>query len=336
MRWTYLSLFLSLLCGCNASKGLVDNVADLTIEIDHRETLNIGAPFRYQVIATLKSGAQKKIKDPSITQIHSDQIVDLGNNRAEIQGYLQKIDAEYLPCTISLHLDSFSFDASDSIQLNFKGPIHSKWIAEKGANGVQPRASTATLFSRDGLVGRDGTDGSNGASGPHFIGYLWLEENELVMALFEDHNPQPFFYRSTERDSIIFILNGADGGNGGNGGHGGDGKPGKENKPAGNGADGGNGGRAGDGGNGGSVLLFLHSDIDYMKNSISLANNGGQAGMPGSAGKPGEGGKGFKNNANGSAGNVGAIGEQGTPGRSGPPITISIVSFDPQELLNQE
>jgi len=336
MRWISCLLFFILLYGCNSSKDLADNVSRLTIEIDRQEKLNIGATFRYTVIATLKSGGQKKIKDPEITRLHSEQLLDLGNNRAEITGYLEDLKTNTVPYTVSLHVDSFSFEESDSIELNFKGPIVSKWIAEAGADGEQPRASTATLFSRDGLIGRNGTDGTHGANGPHFIGYLWMDENELVMALYEDHNPQPYFYRSTERDSVIFILNGADGGDGGNGGLGGDGKPGKDNKPAGNGADGGNGGSAGNGGNGGSVLLFLHSDIDYLENSIRLMNSGGQAGKQGAAGKQGEGGKGFKNQENGTAGSLGSNGSPGIPGKSGPPITISIVSFDPQELLHQE
>lgn len=334
MRWSYYFVLIILFCSCNSSRDLTDNVSNLTLEIDHREVLNIGSTFHYEVIATLKSGGQKKIKDAASTLVQSNQIVDLGNNRAQITGYLQDLKTTAIPCTISLQIDSFSFETADSIDLNFKGPIVSQWLAEKGTDGEQPRASTATLFSRDGLTGRNGTDGSDGGNGPDFIAYLWMEENELILALFADNNPRPFFYRSTERESVILTLNGSDGGSGGNGGIGGDGKPGKADKPAGNGANGGNGGRAGNGGNGGSVVLFLHSDIDYMASSILLNNAGGQAGTPGAAGTPGLGGKGFKDQNDGMAGSNGTIGAEGISGIQGPPIKISIVSFDPEKLLN--
>ncbi len=334
-RLTIIFLLSGILVSCHSSKSLVNNISSVSLEIDRNETVNVGSSFEYVLLVQLKSGGQRKIKDDALVTIGDGMFTDAGKHQARTVGPLPNFIDSVFPISLKISIEEYEFEGIDSIQLNFKGPIIVNWPSPDGKDGVEPRASTATLFSRDGLEGRPGGDGEDGVTGRNIISYMWLEAGELRMVVDCDRCEEKSYYRSRSKDSIIVTLNGGNGGDGGTGGKGGNGKPGKEAKPPGNGADGGTGGNAGNGGEGGSMLIFIHPEAAYLNESISLSNLGGNAGTPGKGGAPGLSGKPMKNQEKRLDGKQGESGKEGTSGKTGPSVKYSIVEFSVEQLLNQ-
>jgi len=324
----FLVLLLGLLASCHSEKLLVHNVSSISMETDRNSVLNTGNSFEYTLLTTLKSGENRKIKNDAIIYFPDGQLRDAGKHKAIIQNPLNNFETNQYPITIGLQMEGYSTLSSDTLELNFKGPIKALWAGNDGPDGTQPRASAATLFGRDGLDGKTGQAGAKGQDAPHFTGYLWEVDKEIRMVLICDSTGSRYCYRSIERDSIIIDLRGGDAGNGSVGGTGGDGKQGKPGKPPGNGGNGGTGGNGGDGGNGGSLLLFIHPNVAYMDHSISVLNSGGKGGTAGEGGKPGTAGKTIKGQTGAKDGVQGIAGTDGKDGVKGPPLTISKVAFD--------
>lgn len=323
-----LVLLLGILASCHSEKLLVNNVSSMSMETDRNTVLNTGNSFEYTIHATLKSGENKKIKNDDLIYFPNHQLKDIGKHKAIIQQPLYDFKTDQYPITIGLQMEGYTTSCTDTLVLNFKGPIKALWPGRHGTDGTQPRASAATLFGRDGLEGKDGEAGRNGQDAPNFTGYLWEAENEIRMVLICDSTGTRYCYRTIERDSIIVDLRGGDAGNGSIGGTGGDGKQGKPGKPPGNGGDGGVGGDGGKGGNGGSLLLFIHPNATYMDHSIAVLNSGGKGGTAGMGGAPGNAGNALKGQREGSSGIQGKPGKDGADGKDGPAITISKVAFD--------
>lgn len=325
-----------MLMSCNSSKSLVDNIVSIEVDVDKNETVNVGSSFEYVLYANLKSGDQRKIKDDAVVTIQDGMFSDAGKHRAKVAHPLPSFEDSIFPVNFLISIGSYEFLGTDSIQLNFKGPIKLDWSQKDGADGVQPRASTATLFGRDGLEGRPGGDGEDGISGRNITSYLWIEGSELRMMVTCDRCDKNYYFRSITKDSVWVNLSGGNGGNGSQGGTGGDGKPGKEGKPPGNGADGGTGGNGGNGGDGGSMVVFIHPEASYLNESVELVNTAGKEGKFGEGGNAGAPGKPHNNQKEAKGGTQGKSGELGVPGKNGPPITISNVAFDPEAINDQE
>ncbi len=317
---------LLLTVSCQSEKLLLNNVSSLSIEIDRNAVLNVGNEFSYTIYADLNSGETRKVKNDEMITFPDGQLKDAGQHRAIINQPLNNFETISYGVEIGLEIGDYKVSSTDTIDLNFKGPIVALWSGAEGRDGIQPRASTATLFSRDGLEGRPGENGRNGRNGRSFTGYLWQEQDELRLLLVCDSSDQQFCYRSIQRDSVYIDLSGGDAGDGSRGGTGGDGKPAKKEKAAGNGANGGPGGNGGNGGDGGSLLLFIHPNASYMSESITLINSGGKGGKAGIGGHPGKAGKGADKET--FDGWYGEMGQKGRNGYDGPAITISKVAFD--------
>ncbi len=329
MRYAISFFLLVLLLGsCQSEKLLLNNVSSLSLAADYDAKLNVGATFEYTVYAELHSGETKKVKNDHFLFFPDGKLSDAGQHRARIEQPLTSLNDSLISFDISLEIGAYRVVSSDTVRLNFKGPIRADWSKESGRDGAQPRASSATLFGRDGLEGRSGGNGQHGAEGRHFTGYLWEEAQELRMVLVCDSSDARFYYRSQQRDTVIIDLRGSNAGDGSMGGTGGDGKAGKSNKNPGNGANGGVGGNGGNGGDGGSLVLFLHPNVAFLDHSILLLNSGGKGGAAGVGGNPGKAGKALKGQAKAKDGKEGSSGISGTDGLDGPPVTISKVAFD--------
>lgn len=316
------------MASCQSEKLLYNNVTSLSLEPDHRADLNVGSVFFYTILAELKTGEVKKVKNDALISFPDSNLTDAGVHEALISQPMNSFEDSLVHFDIALELGDYCIQTSDTLTLNFNASIKADWRANNGKDGLQPRASAATLFSRDGLEGRAGGNGQDGQEGAHFTGYLWIHEKELRLLLICDSSDIAYCYRSTKRDSVVLDLSGSNAGDGGRGGKGGNGKPGKVGKPPGNGADGGPGGNGGKGGNGGSLVLFLHPSASYMNKSIRLVNSGGKGGAPGKGGNPGTTGKPLKGQQAGTTGKAGEAGTPGIDGTDGPEITISVVGFD--------
>lgn len=324
----FIVLTLLLLASCQSEKLLMYNVESLSIETDHNEVLNVGNNFSYTLFAELRTGETRKVKNDGLIQFPDERLKDAGNHSALINEALPNFKTSYYPFEIGLKIGEYEVQSSDTLELNFKGPIVAQWIGNDGTNGTQPRASSATLFGRDGLDGRNGGNGRDGIEGRHFTGYLWEDADEIRLLLICDSTGMKYCYRSVQRDSIIIDLSGGNAGNGSQGGTGGDGKNAKTGKDPGNGGNGGTGGNGGNGGNGGSLLLFVHPSAGFMDHSIALLNTGGKGGEPGKGGDPGNAGKALHGKTTATPGEIGISGETGKDGEDGPPLTISKVAFD--------
>lgn len=330
------SLLLLLVTSCQSEKLLYNNVDTLSLEIDERAPSNIGTEFDYTLYAQLKSGESKKVKNDAFISFPENTVLDKGNHNAQINTPLSDFTSDEIPVQISLEIGPYKVTTIDSVSLNFRAPIVAIWDTADGKDGLQPRASSATLFGRDGLTGKPGNAGQNGENGRHFTGYLWEEASELRMLLICDSTNEQFCYRSLRRDTITIDLSGGNAGNGSMGGKGGDGKNGKTDKLPGNGGDGGIGGNGGHGGNGGSLVLFVHPDVAFLKYNIRLINTGGTGGTGGTSGMggaPGKAGKEIKNQAKAKDGQLGTPGTNGPNGLNGPSITISTVAFDATSVV---
>lgn len=329
------ALIALILASCGSEKLLLNNVSSLSLQADHNANLNTGSEFNYTVFAELKTGETKKVKNDNFIFFPGESLVDAGQHRARINQPLASFEDSLVPFEIALEIGDYRVISTDTLTLNFQAPIQSFWRKENGKNGVQPRASSATLFGRDGLEGRPGGNGQSGANGRHFSGYLWEEGNELHMLLICDSTNERFCYRSLRRDTVIIDLSGSDAGNASTGGKGGDGKAGKSGKNPGNGANGGPGGNGGNGGDGGSLVLFMHPNVFFLNKSIHLINSGGKGGTGGIGGTSGNAGKGLSGQAKAEDGQLGAGGMDGKDGEDGPLITISKVAFDYHSLLKE-
>ncbi|GAB5417513.1 MAG: hypothetical protein Crog4KO_30950 [Crocinitomicaceae bacterium] len=329
MRYA-ISLFslILLLASCQSEKLLLNNVSSLSLEANQDAKLSVGSTFEYTVYAELHSGETKKVKNDNFLFFPDGKLSDAGQHRARIDQPLTSMHDSIVSFDIALEIGEYRILSSDTLTLNFKGPIRADWSKKSGRDGVQPRASSATLFGRDGLEGRPGGNGQHGIEGRHFTGYLWEETQELRMVLICDSSDLRYYYRSLRRDTVIIDLSGSDAGDGSMGGTGGDGKAGKSNKNPGNGADGGVGGSGGNGGDGGSLVLFLHPNVAFLDQSILLLNTGGKGGIAGVGGIPGKAGKALKSQLKANDGKEGVSGTSGKDGLDGPPITISKVAFD--------
>lgn len=313
---------------CQSERLLVDNVKSVRIEPDRNATINVGNTFHYTLFAEMVSGETRKVKNDALVQFPDGKLEDKGQHLAAINPPLPNFETTFLPVEIGLKIGDYEFSNVDTLSLNFKGSISARWRGNDGKNGSQPRASSSTLFGRDGLDGRPGENGSNGEDGKHFTGYLWEMNKELRLVLICDSTGTKYCYKTIQRDSILIDLRGGNAGDGSMGGDGGNGKDEKPTKTAGNGGNGGIGGSGGKGGDGGSLLLFIHPSAAYMDHSISVLNSGGKGGAAGIGGTSGNAGKSLNGSKKATSGKTGVNGEPGMDGDDGPPITISKVAFD--------
>ena len=322
-------LLLFFLVACQSDKLLMDNIASLSLEVEQNAIVNVGSTFPYSIRATLNTGDERKVKNDAFVSFPDGTLRDAGNHRATLIQPLNDFTTAVVPFNLAFQFGDYRVISSDSLHLNFKGPIVADWQGVDGLNGTQPRASASTIFGRDGLEGKPGGIGQNGGNGPHFTGYLWLENDELRLLLICDSANKSYCYRSLQKDSLIINLRGGNAGNGGNGGRGGDGKAGKVDKLPGNGGDG------GAGRNGGSLMLFIHPTASYMNESIRLINLGGKGGIGGKGDAPGAPGKTTNGKVLVTSGTAGDQGISEKDGENGPPVTISIVAFDSKSLEHQ-
>jgi hypothetical protein len=321
-------LIFILIQSCKSDEALVGNIKSLQIIPAKRAVLNVGSHFSYSILATLKDGTQQKIKTDSLISFPSDDLISVGEYQARIEQPLSSFNDNFIPVDIQFTSGNYTFRETDSLVLNFKGAIIAHWNGDHGKNGMQPRASGATLFGRDGLEGKPGGKGSNGGPGKNLTGYMWLANEYLRLVLYCDSTSSSYYYKSIHKEQVRIFLNGGNGGNGAQGGNGGDGKKGKTGKLPGSGGDGGPGGDGGQGGKGGSLLLFVHPNAAHLTESVHLFNSGGNGGAPGEGGSPGKGGTATKDQDPGIDGEKGPVGTSGKKGEDGPSITISVVPFD--------
>lgn len=334
MRSLIFILLLGFVLGsCQLSNYTYEDIDSVQIRINDKQKINSGQTIEYVPQLVLRDGSIKTIKNDSLVKLDSTVLEDVGKHKAKILATIPDFESVNLPTGVRFELGELVIESIDTIQFNFKGSIEAELNGNDGGNGLSPRASVATLFSRNGLVGRNGGNGIDGQNAPSYTGYLWLEAEELRLIMISDTGNLVFNYRSLNKEAITFNLSGGKGGHGGKGGDGGNGKDASGSKAAGNGANGGNGGNGGDGGNGGSLLLFLHPNASHLNKSIELINLGGAPGEAGEMGLPGDGGKDSNGVVIGSKGNLGLNGTPGQPGIDGPPATISVVGFVPSKIF---
>jgi len=327
-----LSVFLF---SCGTAKKLnVATISSIYIEYNAEQNLNFGNEFEGEIIARLIDGNEVKVThNKKVKFSTTDFVRGSKKNRFIISKSPHSFSDDSLFVTFTYTNKDEVFTSSQSIKLNFKGPL---FIDKKGGNGTNGRKGkdrNTPLVYRDGNNGENGTNGTNGSSASDYNVYIW-KENDFVFVYVKDiHTGLITTYKCLENAKITLDVSGGNGGNGGKGGDGGKGKDGKitkENKKKrpGNGGNGGNGGDGGNGGNGGSVFVYIHPSAINVQENLTILNYSGLGGKFGAFGSAGLAGQPLPGQSQALNGKNGMNGRKGIDGKSGERPQINVIEFD--------
>lgn len=338
-RILFLGLCSTLLYSCGNSKKIeIANIERLYIDYNESQGINYGSTFGATIIATMNSGEEIDVTRHKRLQISSSQISVASKTQMTIVGHPSTFEDEVIVTTLTMSDKEDSFSSTDSIALNYRGPITINAQGMDGMDGQDGRNGGTPLIGRNGRHGDHGLNGANGESGGAYTVHAWKEGEEYRLHIENDATNVVWKYKSNTTSECTFNLSGGRGGNGGDGGNGGNGKDGKINgskvKYPGDGGNGGNGGHAGSGGNGGSLLVFVHQNAKAFLNTIQIISTGGRSGTGGNAGRAGKGGSGASGQTNGKPGYDGYEGQSSISGSSGPEPVYSESEFA-TESFNQ-
>ena len=334
---TFFSIILLsiLLFSCGTSKKLsVATISSIYIEYNSEQNLNFGNEFEGEIIARLIDGNEVKVThNKKVKFTTTDFIRGTKKNTFIISKSPRSFNDDSLFVTFTFTYKEEVFTSTQSIKLNFKGPLNIDKKGGNGTNGTKGKDKNTPLVYRDGNNGDNGTSGTNGSSASDYNVYIW-QENGFVFVYMENINTGLITnYKCLENAKITLDVSGGNGGNGGKGGDGGTGKDGKitddnKKKRPGNGGDGGDGGNSGNGGNGGSVFVYIHPSAIKVQENLTILNYSGLGGKLGVFGNSGLAGQPLSGQPQGINGKNGMNGRQGVDGESGERPQINVIEFD--------
>lgn len=308
IRLTLVFVVLYVLQSCGSSNYIdVENIKRIEVELAENQAINYGVPIPSKVTAHMNDFTQ----------------VDITHNRN-----LNMLTILGRPASFSDSVVRFSiqvsgrkdavYNQSDSLILNFKGPLNLNFSGANGLSGSSGSDANNPIIFSNGKSGSNGANGLNGNNGNNLLVYIWNASSYYHILVIDQIDANRSYYKMKELNQLTIFSNGGNGGIGGNGGNGSNGKDGeitsKKTREPGYGGDGGNGGNGGNGGDGGNVRLIVHTnalDIHKFVEIFSEPGIGGNAGSSGSGGTAGKPLSGQKAAPNGAGGNNGLNGFNG-------------------------
>ena len=322
-------------CG-GVAKLEVSEINSVFIEYNPADNINFGSEIDARILARLSSGKEVDITNNRKLAFVSTDIQQRGNSkRVVLIKHPNSFSDEYATAKFTLTDKDETYQASDSIHINFRGNLNILAGGLHGNSGEDQKSRGSTIVFRDGKDGENGTFGQAGSSSSNFVAQIWMEELMVFIYMRNTATNEEWKYKTLAEGPIKFDLTGGNGGSGGDGGNGGDGKAGVieggKSKNPGDGGHGGHGGDGGNGGNGGTIQIFLHPNATSIQTKLdikTLGGNGGVGGKSGTAGKPGAV---LAGQLTGNMGRNGRVGRRGLNGGNGS-FELTVLEFDVEQF----
>ncbi len=320
-----------LVASCGNTKLKVEQISSVHLEYSPATDLNFGSSFEGRILAMMHNGDELDITTHRKLDFISADVSKSGK-KFTIVKLPSNFDDNAVAVAFSVSDKDETFQAQDSIIMNFRGGLSIYGTGSWGADGEDQKDRGSRILLRDGKPGDDGTNGQPGSSGGSYEAHIW-KEGEMYYVYVRDLNSiNAWKYKTLATSTVLFDLSGGTGGRGGKGGGGGDGKDGSKDddgkvKRPGDGGPGGHGGHGGNGGNGGSVHVVLHTNASGISPQLKYNLSGGSGGEGGKGGQGGQPGDALEGQANGSSGSNGRPGSAGSWGASGN-STVEFKAFD--------
>jgi hypothetical protein len=323
----------SLLWSCGNSKKLdIANIQRLYIDHNPDQNINYGKQISAKVVALMISGEEIVVTNHKKLQINSPKLDFTSSDQVKILGHPTTFNNEVIIAELVMSDKEETFSATDSVALNYRGPLHIGEYFRSGSDGEDQKNRGTRLVGRNGKDGDDGPLGENGTNGGNYTVHIWKVEAESRVKVTNNVSGEVWRYKSVNNDECVFDFPGGAGGDGGDAGDGGDGKDGKVTEDGsdrtGHGGDGGNGGNGGNGGHGGIVSVIIHTNASASAGKVAVNNPGGRNGTYGEGGKAGKGGTADTGQVDGLPGLIGVRGVAGSHGNQGPTTVVKVEEFD--------
>ena len=324
MKYIFYALAIILITeSCSNLKNIkVSQIEDIWFVYSPNQDLNHGSEFEGEIMLQTFDGKQREMSRNGKMSVSSSDLAR--KDRTKTYTIVKKSSNFNEPnCAITLRYNykDEEFVSSDSVMMNFEGPLRVLYNGANGINGEHQRSKGTPLLWRDGKDGDHGPHGTDGKSAEGHTIHIWKDQLFVYLHVIKTSSGDVYKYQMKSGNSIHFDFSGGNGGNGGDGGDGGNGKngelKGEKIKRAGDAGNGGDGGNAGAGGNGGNLNVILHSNCAEMEQYITYNMSGGRAGNPGEAGKAGRAGSPLTGQQAGKAGWNGTHGQTAFTGSNG-------------------
>ena len=322
-------------CG-GVAKLEVSEIKSVFIEYNPADNINFGSEIDATVLAIMTSGKEIDITNSRKLAFVSEDIQQKGNSkRVVLIKHPTSFSDEYAAAKLTVTDKEETFEAKDSIHINFRGDLNILAGGLSGSSGEDQKSRGSSVLFRDGKNGEDGTFGQAGSSSSNFVAQIWMEESMVYVYMRNTATNEEWKYKTLAEGTIRFDLTGGNGGSGGDGGNGGDGKAGiiesGKSKDPGDGGHGGHGGDGGNGGDGGTIQIFLHPNASSVQTKLDIQTLGGNGGAGGKSGTGGKAGVALAGQIVASNGSNGRTGRRGLNGQNGS-FELTVLEFDVEQF----
>lgn len=317
-------------CG-NTKKLKVGEINSLQFEYSPGAEINYGGIIEARIKAIMHNGEELDITNHRKLDFSSEGVNKSGKT-FKITHHPLSFDENYVTISMTVSDKEETFEARDTIYMNFLGGLLISAPGDYGEDGEDQKDRGDRILLRDGKEGYVGANGQPGFAGGNYEAYIWKEGDLYYVYARELNTLQVWRYKTYATRLVSFDISGGQGGDGGDGGGGGDGKDGSKDedgkiKRPGAGGNGGNGGHGANGGNGGNLHLIIHPNASDISSQLKYDVSGGPGGEGGKGGKGGNPGEAISGQAGGSKGANGRQGGAGNWGLNGS-TNVEFKEFD--------